>query len=98
MGGALQEVLGVCGEVFPDVGTFSPQGFSRIAQAYNCFRIRVEEPGELEDALRAALASGQLAVMDVVIDPEDSDWGERGPWRSYQGGNQRGAFGWVNRS
>ena len=75
--------LEYAGEVFPEGATFSPQDFSRIAQAYNCFGVRVEEPGELGDALRAALASGQPAVVDVVIDPEDSDWGERRPWRSY---------------
>lgn len=75
--------LEYAGEVFPDAATFSPQDFSRIAQAYNCYGVRVEEPGQLGDALRAALASGQPAVVDVVIDPEDSDWGERRPWRSY---------------
>ena len=75
--------LEYAGEVFPDAATFSPQDFSRIAQAYNCYGVRVEEPGQLGDALRAALGSGQPAVVDVVIDAEDSDWGERRPWRSY---------------
>ena len=75
--------LEYAGEVFPEGATFSPQDFRRIAQAYNCFGVRVEEPGDLQEALRAALASGQPAVVDVVIDPEDSDWGERRPWRSY---------------
>ena len=75
--------LEYAGEVFPDAATFSPQDFSRIAQAYNCYGVRVEEPGQLGNALRAALASGQPAVVDVVIDAEDSDWGERRPWRSY---------------
>ena len=37
--------LEYAGEVFPEGATFSPQDFSRIAQAYNCFGIRVEEPG-----------------------------------------------------
>ena len=75
--------LEYAGEVFPEGATFSPQDFSRIAQAYNCFGVRVEDPGELEGALRAALESGQPAVVDVVIDPEDSDSGETRPWRSY---------------
>ena len=75
--------LEYAGEVFPEGATFSPQDFSRIAQAYNCFGIRVEEPGELREALRAALASGQPAVVDVVIDPEDSDSEGTRPWRSY---------------
>ena len=75
--------LEYAGEVFPEGATFSPQDFSRIAQAYNCFGVRVEAPGELEGALRAALESGQPAVVDVVIDPEDSDSGETRPWRSY---------------
>ena len=75
--------LEYAGEVFPEGATFSPQDFSRIAQAYNCFGIRVEEPGELGAALRAALESGQPAVVDVVIDPEDSDSEGTRPWRSY---------------
>ena len=37
--------LEYAGEVFPDAATFSPQDFSRIAQAYNCYGVRVEEPG-----------------------------------------------------
>ena len=61
-------------------------GGGRIAQAYNCFGVRVEDPADLQDALRAAVASGQPAVVDVVIDPEDSDSGERRPWRSYWSG------------
>ena len=69
--------------MFPEGATFSPQDFSRIAQAYNCFGVRVEDPSDLQDALRAALESGQPAVVDVVIDPEDSDSGETRPWRSY---------------
>ena len=36
--------LEYAGEVFPEGATFSPQDFSRIAQAYNCFGVRVEDP------------------------------------------------------
>ena len=71
------------GEVPPDAATVSPQDFKRIAQAYNCFGVRVERREELADAIAAALASGRPAVVDVVTDPEDSDSDSTRPWRSY---------------
>ena len=75
--------LEYAGEVFPEAATFSPQDFSRIAQAYNCFGVRVERPEEIRGAIGAALASGRPAVVDVMIDPEDSDSAATRPWRSY---------------
>jgi acetolactate synthase I/II/III large subunit len=71
------------GEVPPDPVIFSPQDFSTIAQAFHCFGVRVERPGDIRGAIAAALASGRPAIVDVVTDPEDSDSERTRPWRSY---------------
>jgi acetolactate synthase I/II/III large subunit len=71
------------GEVPPGPVSFSPQDFSRIAQAFNCFGVRAERPGDIREAISAALASGQPAIVDVLTDPEDSDSERTRPWRSY---------------
>ena len=63
--------------------SFSPQDFSKIAQAYNCFGVRVERPQDLHAAIAAALASGRPAIVDVLTDPTDSDSDRTRPWRSY---------------
>jgi acetolactate synthase-1/2/3 large subunit len=75
--------LAYAGEVPPEAVTFSPQDFSRIAQAYNCFGVRVERPQDIHDAIAAALAAGKPAVVDVVTDPADSDSDRTRPWCSY---------------
>ena len=36
------------------------------------YTVRVEQPGEIQDALQQAAAAGRPAVVDVVTDPEDS--------------------------
>src|SRR5919109_750672 len=71
------------GEVPPGPVSFSPQDFSKIAQAFNCFGARAERPGDIREAIAAALASGRPAVVDVLTDPEDSDSERTRPWRSY---------------
>jgi acetolactate synthase-1/2/3 large subunit len=71
------------GAVPADPVIFSPQDFSKIAQALQCFGSRVERPGDIRGAIAAALASGRPAVVDVVTDPEDSDSERTRPWRSY---------------
>jgi acetolactate synthase-1/2/3 large subunit len=75
--------LAYAGEVPAGAVSFSPQDFSKIAQAYDCFGIRVERPEAIHDAIAAALASGRPAVVDVVTDPADSDSDRTRPWRSY---------------
>lgn len=75
--------LAYAGEVPVSAVSFSPQDFSKIAQAYGCFGIRVERPEAIHDAIAAALASRRPAVVDVVTDPEDSDSDRTRPWRSY---------------
>lgn len=71
------------GEVPPAPVSFSPQDFSKIAQAFNCFGARAESPGDIRGAIAAALASGQPAIVDVLTDPEDSDSERTRPWRAY---------------
>ncbi|HXH08863.1 MAG TPA: thiamine pyrophosphate-binding protein [Alphaproteobacteria bacterium] len=75
--------LEYAGEVPPAPVSFSPQDFSKIAQALNCFGVRAERPGDIRGAIEAALASGRPAVVDVLTDPEDSDSERTRPWRSY---------------
>ena len=44
--------------------------FSQVATALGARGIRVEEPGDVRDALQAALAhTGGPVVVDVVVDP-----------------------------
>jgi acetolactate synthase I/II/III large subunit len=71
------------GEVPPAPVIFSPQDFSKIAQAFNCFGARAERPGDIREAIAAALASGRPAIVDVLTDPEDSDSERTRPWRAY---------------
>jgi acetolactate synthase-1/2/3 large subunit len=73
----------LAGEVPPGPVSFSPQDFSKIAQAFNCFGVRAERPGALREAIAAALASGRPAIVDVLTDPEDSDSERTRPWRAY---------------
>lgn len=45
--------------------------FSALARACGAEGLRVENPGELEDALAGALASPRLTVVDVQVNPEE---------------------------
>jgi acetolactate synthase-1/2/3 large subunit len=71
------------GEVPAEPLAFSPQDFSKIAQAFNCFGARAERPADIRGAIAAALASGRPAIVDVLTDPEDSDSERTRPWRAY---------------
>ncbi|KON30365.1 hypothetical protein AC482_04010 [miscellaneous Crenarchaeota group-15 archaeon DG-45] len=42
--------------------------YGKVAQAFGCFGARIERPGELNEAMRAAFDSGKPAVIDVMID------------------------------
>ena len=44
--------------------------FDRIAELYGAAGYRVERVGEIGDAVKAALAAGKPAVVDVAVDPE----------------------------
>jgi acetolactate synthase-1/2/3 large subunit len=75
--------LEYAGQVPPEPVAFSPQHFSKIAEAFNCFGARVEKPDDIGRAIGAALASGRAAVVDVLTDPTDSDSERTRPWRAY---------------
>ncbi|MFQ6030220.1 MAG: thiamine pyrophosphate-binding protein [Dehalococcoidia bacterium] len=50
--------------VFPDTN------FAKIAEDMGCFGIRVDQPGQIQNAIDEAIASGKPAVVDVVSDIE----------------------------
>ena len=46
--------------------------YARIAEAFDAYGEKVEEPGEIESALNRALeqlAMGRAALLDVVLEP-----------------------------
>ena len=47
---------------FPDVN------FAKIAEGFGCVGIRIEKPGDLNDALKRAIAMKKPVVVDVVTD------------------------------
>jgi len=47
---------------FPDLN------FAKIAEAFGCAGIRVERPGDLNDALKSAISMDKPVVVDVVTD------------------------------
>ncbi len=44
--------------------------YDKVAELFGAAGFRVEKPGEAEDAIRAALACGRPAIVDVMIDPD----------------------------
>ncbi|MES2564169.1 MAG: thiamine pyrophosphate-dependent enzyme, partial [Pseudomonadota bacterium] len=42
--------------------------FGALARCFGAFGEQVKRPGDLEDALKRAFASGKPAVIDVLID------------------------------
>jgi acetolactate synthase-1/2/3 large subunit len=47
---------------------FRPVNFARVAEEFGCVGIRVEHPGQLDDALRHSFTLGRPVVIDVVTD------------------------------
>ncbi|MFA6799883.1 MAG: biosynthetic-type acetolactate synthase large subunit [Candidatus Methanomethylophilaceae archaeon] len=45
--------------------------FSKIAEAYGARGMLVEKPGEIADALKTAIDSGETCLLDIHIDPEE---------------------------
>jgi len=45
--------------------------YAKIAEAFGCYGIRVERPGELAEALQNAFNSGKPAIVDVVTDKRE---------------------------
>jgi len=42
--------------------------FAKIAEGFGCVGIRIEKPGDLNDALKRAIAMEKPVVVDVVTD------------------------------
>ncbi|MBI4207976.1 MAG: thiamine pyrophosphate-binding protein [Betaproteobacteria bacterium] len=51
-----------------DMWTFTDMNFAKIAEAFGCVGMRVEQPGEVKDALKRAFAMDRPVVLDVVSD------------------------------
>lgn len=51
-----------------DMWTFTDMNFAKIAEGFGCVGMRVEQPGELKDALKRAFSMGKPVVLDVVSD------------------------------
>ena len=45
---------------------FAPVSFARIAQEMGCLGLRVEDPDEINGAIRQALAAGRPTVVEVM--------------------------------
>jgi acetolactate synthase-1/2/3 large subunit len=54
-------------EAFP----FEELNYAKIAEAFGCYGVRVERPGEVVDALKEAFDAGKPAIVDVVTDPKE---------------------------
>lgn len=50
--------------------TFKPVNFSRIAEEFGCFSIRVEKPEDIGPAIKRALDAGKPAIVEVITDGE----------------------------
>lgn len=56
---------------------FEPVNFARIAQEMGCVGLRVEQPDEIGDAIRQALAANRPAIVEVVT---GLDYHAPNPW------------------
>lgn len=45
--------------------------YAKIAEAFGCYGVRVERPGELMEALKSAFDSGKPAIVDVITDKRE---------------------------
>ena len=56
-----------------DLWEFNDVDLAKVADAMGAYGIRVNQPGDIQEALERALASGRPAVVDVATDPLDSE-------------------------
>ena len=56
-----------------DLWEFNDVDLAKVADAMGAYGIRVDQPGDIQEALQRALASGRPAVVDVATDPLDSE-------------------------
>jgi sulfoacetaldehyde acetyltransferase len=45
--------------------------FAEVARAMGADGARIEQPGEVGDAVRAAIRSGRPTVLNVMVDPQE---------------------------
>ena len=50
---------------------FGELDYAKIAEAFGCYGIRVERPGEIAEAITMAFNSGKPAIVDVVTDKRE---------------------------
>jgi acetolactate synthase-1/2/3 large subunit len=58
------------GRVLPDVDDFYDVDYAAVARAFGAHGSRVEEDGQLSDALKQAMAADKPAIVDVVVSKE----------------------------
>ena len=51
---------------------FNSVDMAKVAEAMGAFGVRVERPGDIQEAIEQAFSSGRPAVVDIVTDPMDS--------------------------
>jgi acetolactate synthase-1/2/3 large subunit len=56
-----------------ELWNFSDIDLSKVAESMGAFGIRVTKPGDIQNAIDQAIASGRPAVVDVVTDQFDSE-------------------------
>lgn len=50
--------------------------YAKIAEAFGCYGVRVERPGEIADAIKQAFECGKPAIVDVLTDKREyPPWG-----------------------
>jgi acetolactate synthase-1/2/3 large subunit len=54
-----------------DLTHFEPVNFARVADAFGCKGMRIDDPADLADALEAAIGAEEPTVIDVATDPEN---------------------------
>ena len=52
-----------------DLTHFEPVSFAAVSDAFGCNGIRVEDPADLVDAIRAGIESEEPTVIDIATDP-----------------------------
>jgi acetolactate synthase-1/2/3 large subunit len=65
--GLLKNNLGFDPKPTPELSEFVDLDFGQIAKGYGAHGERVEDPGEVEPALRRAVSSGKPAIIDFAV-------------------------------
>ena len=59
-------------DIYFGVSIVPDPGYAKLAEAFDAYGARLEEPNEMEPALKKSLeqlAVGRSALLDVVLDP-----------------------------